>query len=311
MRRAFPQTNPARIAPFAVLLALAGCGSSGLPGVTTPPQAGADDTFDRTIDLADADGPLPLDTTDDAARAAIGARLFYSSVLDTLAAKRGAAAKAETENCSDGGTRTREESTTYRSVRYDECLEGFRFTDGFLEAEITSAGYPWSDARAQIGENGETLLAENRDPANDFRSLQLGTLTGEVKVNFDGDVEEVVADVDLVGAQSDLDDTPRMNYGMDHDRIQVKFDGDDLLINESGPFRLSGDCGVGRASVATIRDLRVHREGGAVVDGQLALSNDIGRSASVVYNADQTVDVSVADASQRYTLTELRDLCPM
>ncbi len=304
------QKDRTSIAALLASLLIAACGDSSSLRFDAPALAD-DGSFDRSIDLSDATGPLPLDTADDAALAAIGARLFYSSVLDTLAAKRATMAKAETEPCPDGGTRTRDDSTTSRSVRYDNCLDGMRFSDGYLAAEITSAGYPWSDARAQIGENDTTLLIENRDPANDGRSMQLGTLTGEVKVDYQGDLEEVRADVDLVGAQSDLDDAPRMNYGIDHAHIDVRVDGDDLLVNESGPFRLSGDCGVGQAQVTTTRDLRVRREGGAVADGELLLTNASGQSATVVFNGDQSIDVTVPDvAPKHYTLDEFRGLCP-
>src|SRR5581483_8084938 len=155
-------------------LPLAGCGTSTDPQLAAPPLAGDPYAFDRSIDLSDATGPLPLDTPDDAARAAIGARLFYASALDTLASGKAAHAKADTESCPDGGTRTSDNGSTSRSERYDQCLDGDRYLDGFWSADITSPGYPWSNARAQLGENDTTLLAENRDPANDVRSLELG-----------------------------------------------------------------------------------------------------------------------------------------
>jgi hypothetical protein len=291
-----------------VALLACGCGTSTGAHVAAPALAG--ESFDRNIDLSAATGPLPLDTPDDAARAAIGARLFYSSALDTLVAGKSGEAKADAENCPDGGTKTADSSSTSRSERYDQCLDGSRYLDGFWSAEVTSPGYPWSNARAQLGENDTPLLAEDRDPGSDVRSLELGTLDGQIKVDYHGDLQEVQATANLVGAESDLDDDPRMNYGMDGDRLDVKLDGGDYLINESGDFRLTGDCGVGKATVGTTRDLRVNRESGAVTDGQLDLGNGSGQTASVVFNADQSVDATAGVQALHYTIEEFRALCP-
>jgi hypothetical protein len=296
---------------FLLAIPLAACDSSRVmhadaPGLSDDPAP----SFDRSIDLSDATGPLPLDTPDDAARAAIGARLFYASALDTLVAAKSAHAKADTQNCPDGGTRTSDDGNTSRSERYDQCLDGFRYLDGFWSAEVTSPGYPWSDARAQLGENGVAFLAENRDPANDTRSLELGTLDGEIKIDFSGDLQEVKATANLLGAESDLDDDPRMNYGIDGDQLDVQVDGGDYLVTESGDFRLSGDCGVGKATVATPRALRVNKDTGAVTDGELGLSNGSGQTASVVFNADLSIDATAGAATQHYTLEAFRTLCP-
>ena len=291
-------------------LTLAGCGTSSDPQLAAPALAGDPYTFDRSVDLSAATSPLPLDTPDDAALAAIGARLFYASALDTLVSGKAAHAKADTQSCPDGGTKTSDNGSTSRSERYDQCLDGDRYLDGFWSADITSAGYPWSNARAQLGENDTTFLAENRDPANDVRSLELGTLDGQVKIDYHGDLQEVQATANLVGAEADLDDEPRMNYGIDGDRLDVKIDGGDYLVNESGDFRLSGDCAVGKATVATPRDLRVNKDTGAVTDGELDLTNASGQSASVVFNADQSVDATAGAATMHYTIDEFRALCP-
>jgi hypothetical protein len=294
----------------AASVVLAACGDSAGYDISRP-FADHKDQLDRSIDLSGATGPLALDTPDEAGRAAIGARLFYSSVLDTIGGGTGSGAKASvTESCADGGWKTKDESTTRRAVRYENCLDGFRFLDGFLSAEITGAGYPWSDARAQIGENDMPLLGENRNPDDDTRSLALGTLTGAVKVDFRGDVEEVDALVNLEGLQSDLDGPPGMRYAMDGDRVNVQFDGGDLLIDESGRFRLAGDCGEGQAHVATSRRLRVNQATGVVSDGQITISNASGQSATITFNADQSVDVGVGAGSAHYTAEEFAALCP-
>jgi hypothetical protein len=300
-----------RWAPAGLLAVLVtACGDSTGYDISRP-FADHKDDVDRSIDVSTAVGPLPLDTPDDGARAAIGARLFYSSVIDTLVGGTGDGAKASvTENCADGGWRTEDKSTTRRAVRYENCLEGFRFLDGFLLAEITGAGYPWSDARAQIGEDDVPLLGENRDPAHDTRSLALGTLTGGVKIDFRGDVEEIDAVVNLKGLQSNLDGPPAMRYAMDSDRVNVQFDGSDLLIDESGNFRIAGDCGEGQASVATPRRLRVNQDTGAVSDGQITVSNASGQSATITFNADQSIDVTAGAASAHFTRDEFEALCP-
>ena len=304
------QCRRSLLTPIAAAL-LCACGNSNY---LAAPGLAASLSANRSIDLSEATGPLSLDTPDAAARAAIGASLFYRSVIDVLGSEsdgKSYAKSTTTEDCSGGGTRTTDKSGLDRTVRYSQCLEGSRFTDGLFKVEVTSPGYPNSGATATLGENDIPILAESRDPADDFRTLALGTLVGDVRVDSHGDVKEVNANANMKGAEEDLDGTPRMNYGLDDVRVDVHIDGSDLLINESGNFRLTGDCGVGQASVGTNRDVRINKDTGVVSDGQLQLSNASAQSASVTFNADQSVDVAVVDgAAQHYTLEQYRALCP-
>ena len=309
-RASCPMAHLARISVATLAaLALAACGSSSGPRVMAR-DAGA---VDRSIDLSGSDGPLPLTTPDDAGRAAIGAGLFYRSVIDTLQSESGgksAAKSSSTENCSDGGTRTTDKSGLDRTIRYDQCLEGTLYTDGLFKVEVTSPGYPNSGAKATIGENDVPLLAENRDPANDVRSLLIGTLDGDVRIDSHGDVKEVDAHANMKGAEQDLDGSPRMNYGLDGTHIDVNIDGDDLLIHEDSEFRLTGDCGTGLGNVGTNRNLRVNKNSGVVSDGELALANAAGENATAVFNADESIDVTAPSGAKHYSKEEFRALCP-
>jgi hypothetical protein len=284
----------------------AGCGSGSL----SDGQSGPDDPLDRSIDLSGATGPIPLGTADQAARAALGSGLFYSSVTDTLASSKASAAKA-TENCAGGGTRTTTESGLDRTIRYTDCLEGSLFTDGLIILDVTSPGIPTSETTVTLGENTTALLAENRNPADDSRTLLLGTIFGDVTINLEGDVEEVDATLNLKGAAEDLSGEPRINFGLDSFHVHVNVDGDFLLIDELGSFRLSGDCTSGIGNADTTRDIRVNQNTGAVSDGELFLSNTAGVNATITYNADGTIDVAATSGTQHYTRQQFEALCPI
>lgn len=291
---------------FALLLAA--CGNSNHLGVDARDAAGVD----RSIRLSGSDGLLPLGTPDDAARATLGATLYFSSAFEAIGDGKSAQAKAvETRDCADGGTRTEERDNLDRRIRYRDCLEGVSYKDGLIDLDVTSAGFPDSDGRVTIGEDGLPLLAENRDPADDLRTLMIGTLEGVVTIELDGDIEEVDAIAELQGAAQDLDGPPRVDYALESFHVNIRFSGSDYLLDEEGDYRMAGDCGAGRANAHTPRRLRVSQGSGAISDGELALSNAAGETASAVFAADGSVTVSAGGEERSYSSAELAALCPI
>ncbi|MCH9828415.1 MAG: hypothetical protein K0U79_11780 [Gammaproteobacteria bacterium] len=303
------------------LLTLAACGGGG--GGDGGGDSGDGDP-DRDIDLSGADGPYPLDDTDDVARLAfaIGATTkLLIRVGGDAGSEAAASAKASsTEACSDGGTVTDDTDSSPPSISselvFDECQQGEIYTDGrlYFSCNLKASSGECDPLTFEFGANTTAFLLEVQAPAESAqRALLFGFADGSAEINSaTQSLESLDLELLLEVSVAPLDGGEGTALGFSGYSLEVDATDDgDYLVDQAGTFLVDGGCGSGKATLETLELMRVSTASEAISAGTLSVESEADDdAATIVFDAAGTVTVTDSDGlSQTYTREQLAGLC--
>lgn len=275
-----------------------------------------------TFDSSNASQPAPLNSNDDAAKVVAGLSgavgTISSADFDTSAntskpsmqgSQKSSAQQVQktTLNCSGGGTATERDDG---KVEFNNCKEtdegvtttlhgvaNFRCDSGSLETECF-------DLTTEAGENGNALYTEVSFDGESSTILLRGTLREEdlsasIRETIDGDARINVPDIGVVAT-------------LLWDNFIVESTGSSFSVN--GDYGVSinrgvSNCQSGKVNITTQTDIQIDNEDRTVA-GAITLMNEGGSSASVTFNADNSVTVSVnGGTAVNYSAEEMTEFC--
>lgn len=296
----------------AICLSITACGGGGGGGTSL------------NFDSSKASAPAPISSNDDAAKLVAGLSgavgTISSSDFDTTGdASKPPVQKSQnhdyqppqktTVSCSDGGTATERDDG---KIEFNNCTESedgitatlngvvaLRCDSGSLETECF-------DQTTEAGENGNGLSS---------------------KISFDDDDDSSTIILRGTLREEDLGSTQRETVNGDANisepsvGVNATLFWDDFIVETTGSsFTVDGDYGVainrgldncqtGRVNITTQTDIQVDNNDRTIA-GAITLMNEGGSTASVTFNADNSVTVSVnGGAAETYSAGDMEEFC--
>jgi hypothetical protein len=304
---------------------LAACDGEPMFGIgdkESPPPP--DPAADRSIDLAGADQPADLATTDAAARASVATTRSVRAVailFDELGGAVGDLFPSEDHPCPDGGSASGDLSGSISHPRlrmqFDHCVRSDYTLDGV--ATIICDDFDGSSCRAgraTLGDGGDVLFFESRKGTFPHRSVT----RGEAMLTSDPDAQALHVTATLDGELRSLSHDRRFGFTLQGLVVDVHKTGDGVaevrLDGVSGIGAASADmnCAAGRVDTQTPQEpLVVDHD--VLRSGRLRHSSPPPRPGTQQADAaylDDGADVTAADGSEQvYSAAQLAQMCAL